>query len=357
MRRVLVIALLALCTRGDTPLAAQSGAAPLGDAARARVVELFDIRAADLRAVEGGAVVAMTLDAADDSEVASLGLVRLAVPPAFYVEQMQDVQTFRTGDAVVQVGTFSRPARLADLAELALEPDDLSDLRRCRVSDCGVQLPAEVITQLASQVPWTAPDARERATALMHAMLTRYVAAYQRLGDAALMQYDDAKPPVSVGEAFARLRADSPGILAAFPALDRHLQRFPDTEPGTRDLFYWTRERQSGKVGLTVTHLAIVPTPGDSAIAFASASKQIYATHYFDTSLGLTLLLHDPGAAPGGGTLLVYANRSRIDVLGGFLGGLKRALIRSRVKGVVENNLRGVRDRLERAYAEQRAAR
>jgi hypothetical protein len=47
-----------------------------------------------------------------------------------------------------------------------------------------------------------------------------------------------------------------------------------------------------------------------------------------------------------GSTVLVYVNRSRIDVLSGFLGGLKRAIVRSRGRSAMEDTLRRIRTRL-----------
>jgi len=45
---------------------------------------------------------------------------------------------------VVQIGRFSRPPTLDDLAALTVEAADF-DSRACRVGNCGVRLPAAVI--------------------------------------------------------------------------------------------------------------------------------------------------------------------------------------------------------------------
>jgi hypothetical protein len=89
--------------------------------------------------------------------------------------------------------------------------------------------------------------------------------------------------------------------------------------------------------------MVIAPVNDGGPVMFAAASKQLYGSHYFDSSLGLTLLLRDinPGT-----TVLVYINRSRIDVLSGFLGGLKRAIVRSRGRSAMEDTLARIRTRL-----------
>jgi hypothetical protein len=81
-------------------------------------------------------------------------------------------------------------------------------------------------------------------------------------------------------------------------------------------------------------------------VSFVAASRQLYATHYFDSSLGLTILLTDAGQARS--TVLVYVNRTRVDVFGGLLGRMKRSLVASRLHGTVERSLLAARDLIER---------
>jgi hypothetical protein len=54
-------------------------------------------------------------------------------------------------------------------------------------------------------------------------------------------------------------------------------------------------------------------------------SKQIYANHYFDSSLALTAFMNLPGQNPE--SYLFYENRSRIDGLEGPFGKIKRGII------------------------------
>jgi hypothetical protein len=73
-------------------------------------------------------------------------------------------------------------------------------------------------------------------------------------------------------------------------------------------------------------------------VNYAIASKQIYAMHYFDASLGLTLLVPDP-SAPLAATYVVYLNRSRIDVFDGLLGGVARRIVAGRARSLVAEQL------------------
>src|ERR1035437_8151582 len=95
-------------------------------------------------------------------------------------------------------------------------------------------------------------------------------------------------------------------------------------------------------------HVSIYIQPGQAVIA----SKQIYASHYFDASLGLTAAIDDPGAAAGPGMYLVHLNRSRIDLLRGFFGGLRRAFLRGGLRDGRRKNLVEVVRKLESSCAE-----
>ena len=74
------------------------------------------------------------------------------------------------------------------------------------------------------------------------------------------------------------------------------------------------------------------------------AGKQLFATHYVEGGLGLTLVTRD-GA--NGEPYLVYVNRSQLDLLRGFFGGLARGVLESRLKRHAPQIVRGLRTRLE----------
>jgi hypothetical protein len=59
--------------------------------------------------------------------------------------------------------------------------------------------------------------------------------------------------------------------------------------------------------------------------------------HYFDASLGLTLLVPDDSPSPV--TYVVYLNRSRIDVFEGVFGSLARRIVSSKARALVGSQL------------------
>ena len=122
------------------------------------------------------------------------------------------------------------------------------------------------------------------------------------------------------------MRENWPDVYAA---LAQFSGKLPD---GLDGFTYWSKEKVGPRASVTLTHVIIRPPIGGVAVI---ASKQIYASHYVTASLGLTVLV-DQGSAAGPRTLLVYMNRTRVDLFGGFLGGVKRPLVRSRAKSGAE---------------------
>ena len=75
--------------------------------------------------------------------------------------------------------------------------------------------------------------------------------------------------------------------------------------------------------------------------------KQLYASHYYDGSLAMANVIGtSEGATPV--TYLLYANRSRGDLLKGGFGGLKRKVARDQAKKSAEQTLGTIKSVLER---------
>jgi hypothetical protein len=227
----------------------------------------------------------------------------------------------------------------ADLAALHIDDGDVKLLRSCRVEDCEVRLPSDTIESLRKGIDWRAPDAPGKASGLVRQMLVDYAVRYRQSGAEAVMEYADRRPRLNVAGEFASLM-DSDAITTAYAGrLRQHLLDYPrsSVEKAT-DFVYWSKERVRGRPVISMTHVATVAAVDDSPVAFAIGSKQIYAMHYFDASLGLTLLVPDPVAA-GTATYVIYLNRSRIDLFDGVLGGVARRIVAGRAKGLVAEQL------------------
>jgi hypothetical protein len=155
-----------------------------------------------------------------------------------------------------------------------------------------------------------------------------------------------ARPTAPAAE-FRTMIGEPPALLARFPTLRRHFLEYPAASPAIDDVLYWSKEKMGPAEVITVTHLAIARVDDRAPVAYVAASKQLYGAHYFDTSLGLTLMLQGNGPDD---MYLVYANRSRVDVLSGMFGAMKRALLRSRMRGTVADALVAAQRDAERRW-------
>ena len=329
---------IALVTALDTPAV---------DSSRTFLTSAFDLSATEIARLDRGEVISRTLEVTNRREVATLGIVRIDTSPSRYVERLADITTFkRTGD-VLQVGMFSSVPQAADMASLRLDEAELKRLRACRVGSCDMRLPADVIERVQRDIHWDAPDASRHANALIRQQLVDYVARYRQRGSAAAMEYADREPRLNAAGEFAALLQADTFMSRYAPRLRRHLLDYPAASgEGMTDFVYWSKELIRGRPVISITHVATAAAVDDSPVAYAIGSKQIYAMHYYDASLGLTLLVPDrrPGASA---TFVVYLNRSRIDLFGGLFGGVARRIVAVRALGLVAEHLQ----RLQRVLA------
>ena len=309
------------------------------DPAKSFLTTALGLSAGDLNRLDRGEVVARTLDVKNKREVATLGVVRINTSPGQYVERMSDIAAFKKTADVLQIGTFSDVPRLSDVTALTIEDADLKQLRTCRVDDCDLRLPAEAIDHVHKEIDWRAPDASSKASLLVRQLLVEYVARYRQSGMKASMEYADRAPRLNVAREFASLLGADTLTSAHAPRLRRHLLEYPaSSAEKITDFVYWSKELVRGRPVISITHVATAAALDDSPVTYAIASKQIYAMHYFDASLGLTLLIPDRGTASPA-MYVVYLNRSRIDLFDGLFGGVARRIVAGKAKGLVAEQL------------------
>jgi hypothetical protein len=337
-----------LCaTLASLLVVAGPAASPPAEQARAFLASAFDLKTTDFGDIDAGRVYSRTLDVSDKREIATLGVVRIKMTPEYYVQRLADIANFKRDDAVLQIGTFGNPPELKDVAGLTLDDTDIKSLRGCRVGNCGVQLSAEAIDLFRRDVNWQRADAPAQANLVMRRVLVEYVTRYLREGAAASMQYADQSEPVNLGHEFATLTGSELRGWQHFHALRQHFVDYPTTSPAaTIDSFYWSKEKVGRRTVVSITHVAIAHTAAGSPADYAVASKQIYGTHYFDASVGLTLLVRDR-SSDSPITYLAYLNRSRIDLLNGMLGGITRRLVSPRARSTVADQLARLQRTLE----------
>lgn len=301
---------------------------------------------ADVFAVQRGETIARVLET-ERAEVAVAGAVRIRAPRERILERYRDISALAKSEVVLQVGRFSARPRADDLRELVFEQYDLDSLRECEPGDCAVRLTAATMTRFQQSINWRAPDWRTRAADVWRESLAQYAAEYRAHGDRALAEYHNKVAPLRLQDQFAILYRESAFVTPFAPDLLRYLQEYPQvTLPGAEDILYWSKDDFGLRPVFSITHLSIhAPPPGASARAALVGSKQIYATHYFDAALGITMAVDDGT----GGSYMVVINRARTRSLTSRFRGFVRGIVKGRSREGVEKMLRSTRESLERS--------
>jgi hypothetical protein len=287
--------------------------------------------------VERGEVVGKILETHEGREVAVLGVSRVRASATCFVEKLRDIESFKRSSAVLRIRKFGQPVLPEDLEPLTLDPRDVSALETCRLGDCKVKLPPGMLVRPGGEEERSSEHSAAYIQSLFRERLLQYIQTYQVEGNSALIEYHDKSKPVRLADEFRGLLDAQPGLAGLAPEFHRYLARYPRaTLAGVEEFFYGSTEDFGFKPVTSVTHEIIYSQPGQALIV----SKQIYASHYFDGSLALTIVLDDPEAP--GSMYLMYLNRSRLDILGGMLGGLRRFFLQGRLKDGLKKTLREV---------------
>lgn len=306
---------------------------------------------ADLRALDAGAAVISSLETPVREELAHFGVVYIDALHERFIERFRDIERFESGPGIPHIGRFSNPPRLEDLASLTLPAADVAALPRCRPGNCDVKLSAAAMRRFQNDVNWSSRDAARQANEVVREMILELVRAYQTDGNAALGYYDDGGKPLSVAEQFRAILADGDYLPTPVPALLAYLDDYPGGRPaGAEDFFYWSVVNFGLKLTIRVNHVTIYPLVASlsSGVAYAIAIKQLYASHYFHTTLELRFLVDDDRHTGRRGSYLISITRSRNDGMTGFQGLFLRPIISRRSRDAVRGYLEHVKRQVER---------
>jgi hypothetical protein len=320
--------------------------AGLPEAPRQFLLSVGGFAPGDIARLDRGESIAAILDT-DKREVAVLGAVRVHAPVERLLDRSRDVRNLKNSEIVLEVGTISAPPRPADFDALTLEAYDLDTIRECKPGDCGVRLPASSMTRFEREVNWRAPDWRQQAASLWRRVLADYTSGYLTHGQSALAEYRNKTVPLSVAQEFDLVFNQTRVFEPSAPAFFRHLREFPSAPlDGAVDIFYWSKSDFGIRPVLAVTHLSLYRVPSVSPTERTSAliaTKQIYATHYFDAALGLTLAFDDGS----GGFYMVCVNRARTRSLSSFMRAIVRSTVQRRSRDALERILQSTKTALE----------
>lgn len=296
-------------------------------------------------AVERGQAVARVLET-DSREIAVVGAVRIAAPREGLIERYRDIAALERSSLVLRAATFSGTPKPEDLLAAPFEEYSL-DLRSCRPGDCRVRLSAEDIARFHREVDWNSPDWQARSASVWRSVLAAHTVAYLARGRPALPHFMNKAEPVSVASELAGLLENFQFLAAYSPEFHRYIQDFgPQLPAGAQQLVYWTKEDFGVRPILRISHQVVYRVDRPVAAALI-ATNQIYADHYLDASLGVTLAI-DAGAAGKDEFYMIAVNRARTRSLSGFFRRLVRRTVQSRSGNAMTRILTSSKTSLER---------
>ncbi len=273
-----------------------------------------------------GQPIVKLVPALDKREVAVCGLVSLRADALEFLTSFQENMTRKTNPAILEIGSFASIPTLDDLRALTIETRDIEDMKECIVGDCEIKLSSAMIERFRKEMNWESPDYEREAARLIKVMLLEYVRDYLERGDAALIEYNDKENAVRLRDEHRALKT-APGYLNDI----LHDPNLKDSGPGLQllqDAIVWSKIKFGLKPVIAINHIRIYRREREFGPQVLVASKQIYANHYFNSSLALTAFVTIPGSTPT--SYLIYENRSRTDGLEGPLGKMKRRVVENK---------------------------
>jgi hypothetical protein len=310
---------------------------------RAVLTRYLKFSTEDLEHLRRNKIVKHRLGTQTPGEVAVVGAVRVNAPKAAFFARVRDIARFKSGPDVLQIGRFSDPPTLDDLAGLTVDKNDF-DVRDCHVGDCGIRLPADVIGRFAREIDVRAPDAQARGAALFKQILLDQVVAYVSGGADRMTQYDDDPKPVRPHDQLEGILANMPEIGALMPGLPDHLRHVTSSRlPDAEEFLYWSKEKFGIAPFITVTHVTIVCR---SAATCLMTTRDLYSSRYLDASVALAIATDAEGTPSAFD--LVYENRSRANALKGSFSGFRRSVVERRARASLEDNLKTIKIQLEK---------
>jgi hypothetical protein len=300
-----------------------------------------------IAAIRNGKAVAKVVESRTPDEVFVFGSVYVQSTPEKYLKLASDIDALRKLPSYLAIRKFSDPPQLSDLDGFTLEADDIKQLKHCEPGKCDVQLPTEAMDAFKQSVNWSAPDAANQVNQLAQKMALEAIQRYTQGGNAALGTYMDKHHPAVVGETFASLLSRSKALPVYLPELEHYLLVYPQAESeNIQSEFYWEKVQFGLKPTLRIVQAIVYRGSGSTDPAYAVAVKQLYASHYFETALDLTVCVRDQ-ENPDRGFYLITLKGSQQAGLTGFKGGIVRKVAVDKTRSSLERALVAIQQKLE----------
>jgi hypothetical protein len=301
-----------------------------------------------IAAIHSGQPVVKPLSPRTPEEVLLFGAVYIHAAPETYFQYGRNFDRLRQVPGFLALGVFTDPPQFSDLRGFSLDHDDIEDLKRCQPGNCRIQMPATSIEDLHRSIDWSAPDVDEQVNQLLRRTAFDLLLTYQREGNKALGVYNDTRNPTDVPEQFAYLLSYGDTWPRHIPDFYHYLLTYPQGKPAHfEETFYWAKVKFGLKPTLRIVHMVTMRGEPSDPIACAIATKQLYSSHYFRTSLDLSVCVRDRDDAKQEGFYLIKALGSEQGGLSGPKGSIVRRAAVSRAVSNLQKGLAAIRNTIE----------
>jgi hypothetical protein len=301
-----------------------------------------------IAAIHKGKAIAKILESRTPDEVFVFGSVYIASTPERYLKFVSDIDALRKVPSYLAIREFSNPPKLSDLDGFVLDEEDIKKLKDCKPGRCEVQLPTTAMEEFQKSVNWSGPDAQNQANHLAQQMALQALLRYQEGGNAALGTYRDKNHPAVVGEIFASLLSRSKALPVYLPDLHRYLLDYPNVKlDNVESRFQWEKVNFGLKPTFRIVQTIVYHGTAANEPAYAVAEKQIYASHYFETALDLSICVRDTQHPNQIGFYLITLKGSQQAGLTGLKGGIVRKVAVDKTRSSLERALVSIKHDLE----------
>ena len=307
--------------------------------------EFAGLNEGQIAAIRSGKALARVVESPTPDEVYVFGSVYVEATPESYLKLASDIDALRKLPSYLAIQTFSDPPQLSDLEGFTLDEQDMKELKNCKTEHCEVQLPTEAIEDFQHSINWSAPDVADRVNRLAQRLALQALLEYMQGGSTALGVYRDKKHPAAVAETFASLIGRFEALPVYLPELNEYLLNYPKAKSDNVQAgFYWEKVNFGLKPTFRIVQKIVYRGTVGKEPAYAVAEKKIYASHYFETALDLTVCIKD---AQRPGFYIITVKGSKQAGLTGLKGSIVRTVAVDKTRSSLERVLVTIKQKLE----------
>jgi hypothetical protein len=268
-----------------------------------------------IAAVSRGDRIVRMFETESQAEVAFVGVTRLRISLATYLERVRSGTLYRNADVILQGGRFSEIPSMADLKSLRFEAFDLRPLDTSAAA-------AEAAAQVNKQ--WLIASIRE----------------YEKNGTLGIGTLGEPPKPVDLAKQFEPLVKQSGYLRERLPAAYEYLLRYPHVPSrGLDDFFVWKQIIFGFRPITRVAQVSVWEHTRHGRREAIVLMKQIYANRYFQVSFQIDHIVSDDSDPMNPAVYLVSINQGRSQFLEGLPGKFIRPVVLSRTQTATEKTL------------------